>query len=121
MAKIKHFKITNGEKKVDAFFEICDTFKTRMRGLMFRKKSAYLYFKFDLEDLNPIHSFFVLFPFDAVYLDSQNKVVAAFRDVQPFTPYLEPNSVNKFLLEAPSGFIKELGIKEGDKLKIEIE
>ncbi|MFH0927395.1 MAG: DUF192 domain-containing protein [Candidatus Micrarchaeota archaeon] len=121
MPNIKHFKITNGAHTAEAFFEICDSFNTRMRGLMFRPRPAYLFFKFDLNDLNPIHSFFVLFPFDAVYLDSNHKVVGAYEDVQPFTPYLEPNKPNKCLLEAPSGFIKSLQIKEGDKLKIEIE
>ena len=121
MPKIKHFKIQNGKKSAEAFFEICDTFNTRMRGLMFRKKPAYLFFKFDLEDLNPIHSFFVVFPFDAVYLNSKHEVVEAFSNVQPFTPYLEPNEVNKYLLEAPPGFIEALGISKGDKLKIEAE
>ena len=120
MPKIKHLKITNGKHCADAFFEVCDTFHTRMRGLMFRSRPAYLFFEFGLEDLNPIHSFFVLFPFDAVYLNSKHEVVEAFASVQPFTPYLEPNEVNKYLLEAPAGFIKSLGICKGDKLKIEI-
>ena len=121
MPKIKHFKISNGSKTADSFFEICDTFHSRMRGLMFRKKPAYLFFKFDLEDLNPIHSFFVLFPFDAVYLNSDYEIVALFKDVQPFTPYIEPAQVNKYLLEAPAGFIKSLCLSKGDKLKIQIE
>jgi len=121
MPKIKHLKITNSKKSMNSFFEICDTFNSRMRGLMFRAHPAFLLFEFGLADLNPIHSFFVIFPFDAVYLDSEHKVVAAFEAVSPFTPYLEPNKVNKFLLEAPVGFIKELEIKEGDKLKIELQ
>lgn len=74
----------------------------KFRGLMFRrrKNAKALLFDFVRSVRQPIHSFFVFFPFVAVWLDSKNKVVQI-RKVNPFNPYVAPKKHFKKLLEIP--------------------
>jgi uncharacterized membrane protein (UPF0127 family) len=87
-----------------------------MRGLMFRKRCAPLLFAFDWEDRHSIHSFFVAFPFDAIYLDGRGRVADVFESVPPFTPLLTPRSPGRYLLELPPGSARKLSVRIGDQL-----
>lgn len=117
-AGAKPFKITNLSTSKSAFarLEICDTSSSRTRGLMFRKKCIPLLFEFEEDGIYPIHSFFVAFSFDAIYLSKNYEAIHIFREVKPFTPYLANSEPAKFLLELPCNF--PLKINEGDKLQI---
>lgn len=98
--------------------ERCDTFISRLIGLMFKKKPTNLFFKFDELDFHPIHSFFVFFPFDAIYLIKKGKyfiVVDFFENVQ-INQFIFPNHKNFFLLELQNKKKKKLKINVGDKL-----
>jgi len=97
-------------------FEIADSPISRARGLMFRRKPVSILFKFDYAARHAIHSFFVFFPFDAIYLDAGMRVVSLFHHIPPLTPYLSPSSPARYLLEAPAGTIKKYKIRIGDKL-----
>ncbi len=91
--------------------EMAKSFFEKMRGLMFSGRKNIL-FVFDREGIFGIHSFFVFFPFDAVYLDVEKNVVDVIRDIKPFTSYAENTKPAKYLLE----LTEKNGLKVGDKL-----
>jgi len=83
-------------KKVEC--EDAITLSAKLRGLMFRKKIVPILFDFHLDDIHPIHSFFVRFPFYAIYLSSSGKVVDKFR-VVPFEAHRQNSNSARYLLE----------------------
>ncbi len=102
-------------------YELCDTPWKKFRGLMFRKKHERpLLFVFDKKGKlrNSIHSFFVFFPFDAVWLDEEYRVIQVDR-VKPFRPLVIPKKQAKFLVEMPVG--KAEGLKPGEKIRLKPE
>ncbi len=72
------------------------------KGLMFsrREKAKALLFNFSEPTKMAIHSFFVCFPFIAVWLDEKNQVIEI-KKIKPFVP--KASSVNLYykLLEIP--------------------
>ena len=74
----------------------------KILGLMFsrRQKASALLFNFHKKTKIPIHSFFVFFPFIAVWLDDKNRVIEI-KKIKPFTP--KQSSTNPYfkLLEIP--------------------
>ncbi len=74
----------------------------RFFGLMFkgRKEANALLFEFKKPVDFRIHSFFVFFPFVAVWLDDRNKVIEA-KSVRPFTFSIKTKEPYKKLLEIP--------------------
>ncbi|MFA5412152.1 MAG: hypothetical protein WC350_02275 [Candidatus Micrarchaeia archaeon] len=70
----------------------------QIRGLMFRAKPVSILFDFKEEAIHPIHSLFVFFPFYAIYISKENKVLEKAR-IAPFR-MLHKNSVPaRYLLE----------------------
>jgi len=71
-------------------------------GLMFsrREKAKILIFEFDKERKIIIHSFFVFFPFVALWVDDKNKIVDS-KIVKPFTPCVSPSTKTNLLIEIP--------------------
>ncbi|MCD6549782.1 DUF192 domain-containing protein [Candidatus Micrarchaeota archaeon] len=78
--------------------EVAGTLLSQVRGLMFRRKRVNILFVFNEDKICPIHSWFVFYPFDAVYLDRNFRVVEIFRDVKPFS-YVRPTRPSSYLLE----------------------
>jgi len=113
-------KITNlsTSKSASAQIGICNSPQSRARGLMFRKKCIPLFFMFDKEGIYPIHSFFVPFEFDAIYLDKDYKINKIFRQIRPFTKYVANTQPAKYLLELPCNF--PLQMKIGERIKIDL-
>jgi len=73
----------------------------KLIGLMFKtKKHENLLFKFEKEGIYPIHSFFVFFPFVAIWLDKNNKILEK-RIINPFEFYVAPKKPFKKLIEIP--------------------
>jgi len=71
-------------------------------GLMFRtRKTRPLIFEFSKNTRMPIHSFFVFFPFHAVWLDKNNKIIEQ-RKAKPFTFCVRPKKPFRRLIEIPS-------------------
>jgi uncharacterized membrane protein (UPF0127 family) len=100
-------------------FELADTTLKRARGLMFRKKiDKPLLFILSTEsrELSTIHSFFVFFPFDAVFLNSKGVVVDTKECIQPFTFRIIPKKPAKYIIEMRAGEVERRGIRIGDKL-----
>ncbi len=97
-------------------FEKADSPFKRVAGIMFRATlSRPVLFSFGREArfANSIHSFFCLVPFDAVFLDSQKRVVDVRKNVLPFTPLVVPKAASKYLAECPAGFAEKNGLQEG--------
>lgn len=73
----------------------------KISGLMFRKKNTEnLLFEFKNLTKIAIHSWFVFFPFLAIWLDSKQKVIEC-KIVKPFTCFVEPSKPFKILVEIP--------------------
>lgn len=74
----------------------------KIKGLMFtrRKNARALLFDFPEQTTIAIHSFFVFFPFLALWLDDKNDILE-FKIVRPFVPYVKPKKSFSRLLEIP--------------------
>ena len=80
-------------------------------GLMFKTKNTNnLVFEFNEDVSISIHSFFVFFPFLAVWLDSKNNVLEC-RIVKPFCFYAKPKLEFRKLIEIPLNLRNEKIIK----------
>ena len=71
-------------------------------GLMFsrREKAKILIFEFDKKRKIIIHSFFVFFPFVALWINEKNEVVDS-KIVKPFVSYVSPSEKTNSLIEIP--------------------
>jgi uncharacterized membrane protein (UPF0127 family) len=80
---------------------ICTSLQ-KISGLMFKKreKAEALLFEFSKPTKLAIHSYFVFFPFIAVWLDENNKIIEI-KKVEPFTFHVKPKKPFTKLLEVP--------------------
>lgn len=112
-------KISNITKKTVLAKEVnvADTFFTRTKGLLgrkeFRKGQALI-----LNSCQSIHTFFMHFPVDVLFVDKNNCIVKTINSLKPFrlTP-LYFNSV--FTIELPAGVLQDTATQEGDILLFE--
>jgi uncharacterized membrane protein (UPF0127 family) len=84
-------------------FQVCDRPLARLRGLMFRRDlpADGLLFVFPAWRRHPrvvgIHTFFVFFPFAAIWLDEEGRIVHAV-EARPFRAYAPPQPA-RYLIE----------------------
>jgi len=118
LPKQPNYSIVNSSngKSVKVYMEIAADEFSRMRGLMFRDQIIPILFTFGGPGLFPIHSHFVKYEFDAVYLSPSGEVVEVFRKVPPNTSLVSPTKVAGYLLELPVDVFDELKIEKGDSL-----
>jgi uncharacterized membrane protein (UPF0127 family) len=93
------------------------TFFDRFLGLTARRKLK-TEEGFLIESCSSIHTFWMRYSIDAVFLDNDNRVVAIYNDIRPFrvTPFIK----NAFsVLELPSGTAKKTSLKEEDLIDFE--
>jgi len=70
-------------------------------GLMFKtRKTQPLLFEFPKDTRIAIHSFFVFFPFKAIWMDEKGKILEQ-KLVKPFTFSVRPKKPFRKLLEIP--------------------
>lgn len=101
-------------KKISFEAEKCNLFQM-FRGLMFRRREkapALLLFDFKKPGKMKIHSWFVFFPFFAVWLDDKNRIIE-FQKVMPWKFSVRPKKNFAKLIEIPcnkkySGILKFL-------------
>ena len=81
--------------------KICNELE-KFSGLMFSPKenARALLFNFKKPTRLAIHSFFVFYPFLAIWLDNKNKIVKI-SVVKPFTPFVMPKKSFLKLIEIP--------------------
>lgn len=112
MTQISVFK---GEKFL-CRAEVADNFLSRAKGLMFKQKlgkNKGLLMRFSFS--RSIHSFFMRFPIDLIFLDKQ-KTVVELKTLKPWKFYF-PTSQSTWVLEMEAGAVKENAISIGDKLE----
>jgi uncharacterized membrane protein (UPF0127 family) len=94
---------------------LADTFWSRLCGYMFREiphKSAIMF-----EPAPGIHTFFMKFPLDVIFLDKSNRIIKVYRNMKPWRhTFFHFNSLR--VLEVPAGRFP-LDIKEGDILEVQ--
>lgn len=105
--------------------EISNTDKERTLGLSYReslKNDSGMLFVHDKEGVYPYWMYEMKFPLDMVFLDKDFKIVDYYQNAIPCES--EKNCITissrkpfKFVLELKSGFVKEKGLKIGDKLE----
>ena len=95
-------------------YKLCKSWLSRVRGLMFSKPRT-LVFVFDREARIALHMWFVFFPIDLAFLDSNFRVVEVKLNFKPFTTYV-PNSKAKYIIEAPAGRLNNTEV--GDEIAL---
>ena len=101
--------------------ELANTFWGRLRGLMFRRRFPHgraLLFKFRKPGRHSVHMFFVRFPIDLIYLNSDFKVVELRARLKPWRVY-RPKTAVSHLVELPAGTIARSGVGIGHKISLE--
>ena len=98
-----------------------DTFWGRLRGLMFRHKfprGGAMLFKFQKPGRHSVHMFFVRFPIDLIYLNSDFRVVELRARLKPWRVY-RPKTAASYLVELPAGTIARSRVGIGHKISLE--
>ena len=97
----KTITINYKRKEIKIIAENCNAFR-KFSGLMFSRleKAEILLFDFKRKQKIAIHSFFVFYPFIAVWLDEKNNVVDL-KIVKPFSPCVSPQESGFKLVEIP--------------------
>ncbi len=95
-------------------YTIADTFLTRFLGLM-GKRALPPGFALILKPCNSIHTFFMRFPIDVVFLNSENKAIHLIRCIKPWRiSRIISNAA--CVVELPCGLIDSSNIKVGDRI-----
>jgi uncharacterized membrane protein (UPF0127 family) len=103
-------------------FQVCDRPLARLRGLMFRRDlpADGLLFVFPAWRRHPrvvgIHAFFVFFPFAAIWLDEEGRIVHAV-EARPFRAYAPPQPAC-YLIEGRLGLLARAQV--GARWRLEI-
>ena len=95
---------------------LANTFFKRLRGLMFRWRLAEAEALW-LRPCNGVHTFWMLFTIDVIFLDQQLRIVKLVENMRPFrvtSPKLAASSV----VEMPARTISRASLKVGDQLEI---
>ena len=72
---------------------------------------------FLIENCKIIHSFFMKFSFDAIFLDKNFQVIAIYSDFKPFR-ISKFHKKAKFVLELPKGTVQKTGINLFNKFEV---
>jgi len=109
------------------FVELAKTNAEKEKGLMSRTqlgKNNGMLFIFDKEDVYPFWMKDTLIPLDIIWIDSNYRVVFIGQNTQPcktfICPLINPLVKAKYVLEINAGLCEELGLKIGDKFKLNI-
>jgi uncharacterized membrane protein (UPF0127 family) len=97
----KRIIIKIGKKEISFIAEECNMLEKTI-GLMFsrREKAEILLFSFKQKQKIAIHSFFVFYPFLAVWLDERNRI-SKVKIIKPFIPYASSDRKCFRLAEIP--------------------
>jgi len=118
---LKAVKLNSIEKTVNELIAAevieADTFFDKLFGLITRRKLKYSE-GFLIENCNGIHTFWMRYNIDIVFLDRKKRVLAIYYSIKPFrvTPFVR-NAF--FVLELKSGTIEKTSLKPGDLISFE--
>ncbi|MFA9397888.1 MAG: DUF192 domain-containing protein [Clostridiaceae bacterium] len=85
---------------------IADTFKKRFLGYMFQKKPKYDAIL--IKPCNSIHTFFMKFPIDVIFLNEEMKIVKKIENLQP-SKIVFPVKSSVMVMEFKTGSFKNMG------------
>lgn len=96
---------------------LADTIFKRVKGLLGKRslqdKEALI-----IKPCNSIHTFFMHFPIDALFIDKNNKVVKVISGLQPFR--LSPVCIfSAYVIELASGTVSPDKVEAGDLILIQ--
>jgi len=95
--------------------KVADDFISRLIGLMF-KKDMYGFDGLLIKQCNSIHTFFMRYAIDIIFLDKEYKVVKVIEDIKPWRATLMYFKASQ-VLELKSGTLKSR-IKKDDQLEM---
>lgn len=98
--------------------KICGNFFCKFLGLMFSKKKEdfALIFEFKKEKRLSLHTFFVFYPIDIIFLDKSKKVVEMKKGMKPFSVYF-PKQKFSYVIELNAGAIRRTKTELADEIK----
>jgi len=120
--KMKAFKI-DPEKNIEKDelisnnVAVANNFFSRLFGLIFRRKlrngNSLL-----IENCKGIHTFWMMYNIDVIFLDKNNKAISIFCNIRPFKiiPFIKNTSK---VLELRSGSVEATSLKAGDLMYFE--
>lgn len=97
---------------------VADNMISRLVGLMFRASPPQNAEGLLLDPCNSIHTFFMRYPIDVVFLNSKNEVIKVIRNLKPWRMTWIYFRASK-TLELPAGKLP-LEVKKGDVLEVEV-
>jgi len=99
------------KKKINLIADDCNFLK-KIIGLMFSHKQNAKILLFDFKNKQKIiiHSFFVFYPFIALWLDNKNNVLDL-KIVEPFNPFVFSDKLSSKLVEIPINKINKNIVK----------
>lgn len=96
---------------------LADTPLKRMKGLLGRKSLGILE-AMVIKPCNSIHTLFMHFKIDVLFIDKNNRVIMGIVNMPPFR--LSPIYLtSKFVVELPAGTIQSTNTTKGDQIAIE--
>jgi len=98
---------------------VAKTFFCRFIGLMFMSQKSFCGGLL-IPKCSSIHTFFMRFYIDVVFLDKTNKVLRTVKNLKPWC-MVAPVSFAKSVVELKAGFIDKFGIKEGITLSLQYQ
>lgn len=115
MSKETFFHISSAGKVIAEKAGLADSFRLRALGLMFSdnlgERDALI-----IEPCNSIHTFFMNYPIDVIFLSSEDKVVKVFKKLKPWRMTRMYFSASK-VVELMGGALKD-ELQPGEKLEI---
>jgi uncharacterized membrane protein (UPF0127 family) len=84
--------------RINIEIKVAETFFSKFLGFMLKKNANYALL---FENCRSIHTFFMRFNLDILFLDKENKVIKVVRNVKPFRVVL-PIKNSFSILEIPS-------------------
>lgn len=89
---------------------LCTSLISKLKGLMFRKiPKDGLLFDFKKDSFNHIHSLFVFYPINVIYINSKLEIIGV-KKLKPFTFYFK-GFKSRYILET------NIEVNVGDKLR----
>ncbi len=97
--------------------KMCRSFFSRLKGLMFSlslKNNEALVLEAEKESfsLSSIHTFFVFFPIDVVWLDRNFNVVDVKSNIRPFSLFIRPKRAAKYVIELKRDMAWNIGLND---------
>lgn len=104
------------EKVLAERTNLASSFFKRLRGLMF-SRSFPAFGALIISPCNAVHTMFMRYPIDVVFLNENMQVIHSCRELSPrrFSPFVKGS---RQVVELPAGIIAQTGTEVGDFLKI---